>query len=36
MATPTLVIDGRVFIGFKQNREEIEKALAQAPREENA
>ncbi len=27
LATPTLVIDGRVFLGFKQNREEIEKLV---------
>jgi hypothetical protein len=27
MATPTLVIGGRVFLGFKQNREEIEKMV---------
>ncbi len=27
MATPTLVIDGRVFLGFRQNREEIEKLV---------
>jgi len=27
MATPTLVIDGRIFLGFKQNREEIEKMV---------
>ena len=27
MATPTLLIDGRVFLGFKQNREEIEKII---------
>ncbi|MBI5640477.1 MAG: glutaredoxin family protein [Nitrospirae bacterium] len=28
MATPTLVIGDKVFLGFRQNREEIEKALA--------
>ena len=27
LATPTLVIDGRVFLGFRQNREEIEKLI---------
>ncbi len=27
MATPTLAIGGRVFLGFKQNREEIEKIV---------
>lgn len=27
MATPTLVIGDRVFLGFKQNREEIEKMV---------
>lgn len=27
LATPTLVIDGRVFLGFRQNREEIEKLV---------
>ncbi len=27
MATPTIVIDGRVFLGFRQNREEIEKLV---------
>ena len=27
MATPTLDIGGRVFLGFKQNREEIEKIV---------
>lgn len=27
MATPTLVIGGRVFLGFRQNREEIEKMV---------
>jgi hypothetical protein len=27
LATPTLVIDGRIFLGFKQNREEIEKLV---------
>ncbi len=27
MATPTLVMGGRVFLGFKQNREEIEKMV---------
>jgi len=28
MATPTLVIGEKKFLGFRQNREEIEKALA--------
>jgi len=32
MATPTLVIDGRVFLGFRQNREEIEKMVDQIVR----
>ncbi|MDA8433846.1 MAG: glutaredoxin family protein [Nitrospiraceae bacterium] len=27
LATPTLVIRGRVFLGFRQNRQEIEKLL---------
>jgi hypothetical protein len=27
MATPTLVIGDRVFLGFRQNREEIEKIV---------
>jgi len=27
MATPTLVIGGRVFLGFRQNRQEIEKMV---------
>ena len=27
MATPTLVIGDKMFLGFKQNREEIEKLL---------
>lgn len=27
MATPTIVIGGKVFLGFKQNREEIEKIV---------
>ncbi len=27
MATPTIVIDDRVFVGFKENRDEIEKLL---------
>ncbi len=27
MATPTLVINGRVFLGFRQNREEIEEMI---------
>jgi len=27
MATPTLVIGGRVFLGFRQNKEEIEKIV---------
>ncbi len=28
LATPTIVIDGKVFVGFKDNRQEIERALA--------
>jgi hypothetical protein len=28
MATPTLVIGDKMFLGFRQNRGEIEKALA--------
>ena len=27
MATPTLIIGDRLFLGFRQNREEIEKIL---------
>jgi len=27
MATPTLVVGERVFLGFRQNREEIEKII---------
>jgi len=27
-ATPTIVIEGKVFVGFKDNRAEIEKLLA--------
>ena len=27
LATPTIVIDGKVFVGFKENLKEIEKLL---------
>ena len=27
LATPTIVIDDKVFVGFKENRDEIEKLL---------
>jgi glutaredoxin len=27
MATPTIVIGDRIFLGFRDNREEIEKSL---------
>jgi hypothetical protein len=27
MATPTLVIGGKIFLGFRQNRQEIEKLI---------
>jgi hypothetical protein len=27
MATPTLVIDGKTFIGFRENRRQIEKEI---------
>jgi hypothetical protein len=27
LATPTLVIDGRVFLGFRQNRQDIERLV---------
>lgn len=34
MATPTLVIGDRVFLGFRQNREEIERLIDMLAREE--
>jgi hypothetical protein len=27
MATPTLILGGRVFLGFRQNRDEIERIV---------
>ncbi len=35
LATPTLVIGDRVFLGFKQNREEIEKIIKSIIRGDN-
>ena len=32
MATPALVIGEKIFLGFKQNREEIEKVVAELVR----
>jgi hypothetical protein len=32
MATPTLVIGERFFLGFKQNREEVEKIVEELVR----
>jgi glutaredoxin len=36
LATPTLVIDGEVIIGFSQNRERIEELLDRRREKENA
>jgi len=36
MATPTLVIGDKVFLGFRQNREEIEKLISDIAGGKNA
>ena len=36
MATPTLVINGKVILGFRQNQDEIEKEIAMLKGENNA
>jgi len=35
LATPTLVIGDKIFLGFKQNREEIEKIINSIIRGDN-
>jgi hypothetical protein len=36
MATPTLVINGKVILGFRQNQDEIEREIAVLKDENNA
>ncbi|MEJ2684905.1 MAG: glutaredoxin family protein [Candidatus Sulfobium sp.] len=35
LATPTLIIGDRIFLGFRQNRDEIEKMLGEILRSNN-
>ncbi|MEJ2696561.1 MAG: glutaredoxin family protein [Candidatus Sulfobium sp.] len=35
LATPTLIIGDRLFLGFRQNRDEIEKTLKEISRDKN-